>query len=257
MQHRSRFARRLCVAVDTEGYGSKDNVAQYDVQTLLREVLDEAANAAGLDRTAWARQQQGDGELSLLPPDQPEPRVIDDFIHELAAVLQLRNHGRDITSRMRLRVSLDFGVAYEAAFGFAGSAVVATARLLGSDALHVALAGQSNAVVAVALSPTVYQTVLDRHTSLTTDDFVKVQVSEKEYSGDAWIRTLPRSAPPRANPETERKRSPGSGPRPPQAQPHRSPRPAATTPYSVHNDFHDHVDAGVIGINISAPDDLP
>ena len=120
MQHRSRFARRLCVAVDAKSYGAMDNVAQHDTQVLLAAVLDEAAEAAGLDRSTWLTQRQGDSELALVPPEQPEPLLVDDFMRELDATLQLRNYGRLPEARLRLRAAIDFGIAYEAPFGFAG-----------------------------------------------------------------------------------------------------------------------------------------
>jgi len=254
VQHRSRFARRLCVAVDAAGYGALDSVAQYDAQLLLSDVLDEAAAAAGLDRRAWRKQAQGDGELALVPPDQPEPRLVDDFIRELDATLQLRNHGRIPAARLRLRVAIDFGVAYEARFGFAGEAVVATARLLASDSLHRALAGARSADLAVALSARVYQTVLDRHTSLTATQFFRVEVNEKEYSGEAWIRVLTRDAP-AAEQAGERSQPPSPSPR---ADPPRPGSRASASRYSVENKFQAPVDAGVIGINIgAAPGDHP
>ena len=247
MQHRSRFARRLCIAVDAEGYGGRDDVEQYNVQADLPDVLDEAAVAAGLDRSAWARQAQGDGELALVPPDQPEPRLIDDFIRELAAVLQLRNHNRAPAGRLRLRVAIAFGVAYEAPSGFAGGGVVATARLLASGSLHQALAEADDSDLAVALSPDVYQTVLHRHTSLASDQFTRVQVVEKEFVGDAWIRILPGAKP--SGDSSEARRKPSASRRAPSSD--RAANKVPAEPY-IRNDFHAPVDAGVIGINLGS-----
>lgn len=254
MQPRSRFARRLCVGVDAAGYGALDGVAQYDLQALLPDMLDVAATAAGLDRNSWQKQPQGDGELALVPPDQPEPRIVDDFIRELDAALRLRNHGRTPTSRLRLRVAIDFGVAYAAPSGFAGQAVVATARLLASDALHDALAAAADASLAVALSATVYQTVADRHTSLLEDQFYRAVVGEKEYRGEAWIRVLPGGLP---GPAPGRPSRSPRAVRPPHAQPPpQSSRPASPQ-HIVHNEIHGPVDAEVIGIKFAAPSDAP
>ncbi len=244
MEHRSLFARRLCVAVDAKGYGAMDNVAQYDTQALLAAVLDEAAAAAGLDRSTWLTQRQGDSELALIPSDQPEPRLVDDFIRELDATLRLRNYGRLPETRLRLRAAIDVGVAYEAPFGFAGEAVVATARLLASGGLHHALDAAPDADLAVALSARVYQTVVNRHTSLAADQFYEITVSEKEYSGEAWIRVLRRDAPAREAGK------PGDAPA--QAGPARPARRAPASRNRVENHFYDSVDAGVIGINIEA-----
>jgi hypothetical protein len=186
------FQRQLCLAIDAASYGRLDSVAQHDAQTLLAEVLGEAAASAGLDRARWLSQVQGDGELSLIPPDQPEPWVVDGFIRELDAVLRRQNFGRKPDACLRLRVALDFGEAYEAPMGFAGEAVVATARLLASQQLHQALTADTH--LAVALSPLVYRTVVNRHTSIDPQLFTRVQVAEKEYRGEAWIRAFPSAA---------------------------------------------------------------
>lgn len=239
MEHRSRFARRLCVAVDAASYSSLDSVAQYDLQAQLSRVLDEAAAAARLDRSQWLKQPQGDGELALIPHDQPEPRLIDDFIRELDATLRLHNHGREAASRLRLRVAMDFGVAYRAEFGFAGDAVIATARLVASNSLHLALSRERDADVAVALSENVYQTVLDRHTSLAAEHFSAVDVQEKEFTAKAWICVLRSGASTR-----------GARPAPdPRASPSAPPRSADAT--AMTNNFYDKVDAEVIGFQFN------
>jgi hypothetical protein len=251
VQHRSRFARHLCVAVDATGYGGRDNVAQYDVQSHLLKVLDEAATAAGLDRSQWCRQLQGDAEIALLPPDQPEPRVVDDFIRELDAALDLLNHERRLEARLRLRVAVHFGVAYEAPSGFAGQAVVVTARLLNSADLHRALAEADDADIAVALSDRVYmETVLNRHTSLRPRQFVRAEVAEKEYRGAAWIRVLFRNTGvARGNGQGDLSAAePGEAHRNGSAQ---LPAARSATAGGVQNRFYGDVDAGVIGINIT------
>jgi hypothetical protein len=251
VQHRSRFGRWLCVAIDTKSYGAMDNVAQYDTQALLPEILDEAAVAAGLDRSAWLKQPQGDGELALVPPDQPEPRVVDDFVRELDASLQVRNHSRRSDARLRLRMAIDFGVAYEAPYGFAGEAVVATARLLASDGLHRALADAADADLAVILSPQIYRTVLHRHTSLAADHFYRIEVSEKEYHSEAWIRVLRRGTPaPPASPDQAPTRAR-------LARASTSAPSASPISGTVENHFYAPVDAGVIGMNFVQPPDQP
>jgi hypothetical protein len=253
VHHRSLFARHLCLAVDAASYSSLDSVAQHDLQALLSDVLNEAAAAANLDRDKWLKQPQGDGELALIPPDQPEPLLVDDFIRELDAVLLHRNHGKVPAYRLRLRAAIDFGVAYEASFGFAGDAVVATARLLASDVLHRALADASDADLAVALSDSVYQTVAHRHTSLSAGQFVRSAVSEKEYTGTAWIRVLSRGS--------ARTADPGQPKAPPSElsqRPARGAHPVGPAPGAgsapetgVHNVFNGTVEAGVIGVNFT------
>lgn len=260
--HRSRFARHLCLAVDAKGYGGRDNVSQYDVQRDLPIALAEASEAAGLDRSVWWKQPQGDGEIAVLPPGQPEPRVVDDFVRELDASLALLNHEKRQDVRLRLRVAIHFGVAYEAPSGFAGDAIVVTARLLASKELHRALDASPEADMVVALSDRVYaDTVLQRHTSLQPSQFARVEVSEKEYLGPAWIRVLSRSSVPAADRPAARNQPARKQPardRPAREQPAgaapQAGKGAAAFP-GVENNFYGEVrDVGVIGIRFSEPD---
>jgi hypothetical protein len=253
--HSTNFQRHLCLAVDAARYGRLDSVAQYDVQALLADVLGEAAARAGLDRTRWQSQAQGDGELSLIPPDQPEPRVVDDFIRELDAALRRRNFGRAPESGLKLRAALDYGEAYEAPMGFAGEAVVATARLLASRQLHQALT--TGAHLAVALSPLVYRTVVNRHTSVDPEQFGRVEVTEKEYRSEAWIRVFPPAADRRLG-DADRARPSAAATAATAAAAAAGAERAATAAASapatppatpaLQNYFLDTVEAGVIGI---------
>jgi hypothetical protein len=101
------FARYLCLSVDAGGYGRANDRVQSVIQDELLDVLAVAATAAGLDRRRWHRQGQGDGELALIPPSEPEARVVDDFIGELATSLYGRNRDRAAGERLRLRLALD------------------------------------------------------------------------------------------------------------------------------------------------------
>lgn len=234
--HRSQFARHLCLAIDAKGYGGRDNVGQYDLQSQLQAVLAEAAQAAGLDRSAWQRQEQGDCEVALIPPAQPEPRLVDDFVRELDASLSLLNHDRRSEARLRVRVAMHFGVAYQAPMGFAGEGVVVTARILNSPGIYEALEHETDANVVVAVSDRVYrEVVLPRHTSLREGDFSPAEINAKEYAGTAWIRVLSRRLPAGESP---RQGVQASGKR---GTVQASPR--------IVNNFYEQVrDVGVIGI---------
>jgi hypothetical protein len=187
MSERGDFKRALLVACDISSFGSGDDVLQLDMQRGLAVVLDEAAAAARLVRSSWWRNDRGDGELALLPDSEPEPRVIDDFIHHLTAALARFNRHRVAQAQVRLRVAIHYGVAYPADNGYAGHGLVTISRLLDSEPIKFALRNTS-ANLALILSDGVYQeTVLNGHTSVTPDEFRKVGVQVKEYNADAWL----------------------------------------------------------------------
>lgn len=171
------------------GYGRRDDREHADVQRALLMVLNEAAHASGLDRLDWSRQGAGDGELAILPDQEAEPVVVDDFVAELHAALRYYNHGRLPEFRMRLRLAIHFGAAIKADNGYAGQGVVLVSRLVDSRPPHLALEQDDGALLAVMVSDEVYQdVVVQRHTKLTDQDFREVAVDNKETRVRAWLR---------------------------------------------------------------------
>jgi hypothetical protein len=183
------FGRRLLVSMDAKSYGRGDDQQHGAIQTGLLAVADVAAEHAGLERSAWDRQSLGDGELAVLPVTEAEPRVVDDFVRELAAALADHNYDLRSESRLRLRVAIHHGVAIPADNGYRGQGVVVVSRLVDSEPIRAALVGQDRANLAVILSRQVYtDTIVQRHTSLTHQEFRRVQVVHKEFTDEAWLR---------------------------------------------------------------------
>ncbi|MFH8794223.1 hypothetical protein [Streptomyces sp. NPDC017941] len=206
--------------MDAQSYGSKNDRAQSETQHDLPRLLDRAARSAGLNRSEWHIQPKGDEQLAVLPASGDEPRLVDDYFRHLASELRHYNGQRTPAARMRLRAAVHHGLVELADNGFAGTAVVVTARLLNSRPLYDALAGHPMADLAVVLSDEVFRSVVaGGHTTLLPSDFSRVTVKEKEYESAAWL-TVPTIGAPAANEEARDS----------------SPRPAGGT--SVHNDNH-------------------
>ncbi|MFA1543433.1 hypothetical protein [Actinomadura monticuli] len=157
------------------------------MQSDLSAVLDRAGDRAGLRRSSWWIQEAGDGEVSVLPDGEPEPRVVDDYVRHLYA--ELRRHNRDVPAgrELRLRMAVHYGPAFPAAKGHAGAGLVVASRLCDSEPLRRALDG-TGAPLAVVLSERVFaETVAEEHTTLDPADFRQVTVRMKEFKGQAWI----------------------------------------------------------------------
>lgn len=181
--------RRLCVAVDMQGYGGRAGARHTEIQQNLVALLGRATRRAGLDPDTWEIQRSGDGVFAVLPADQPEGRIVDDFVRELAAELRRVNEGRKEEWCIRLRLAVHYGPAWPAANGFAGSGPVAVGRLLNCEPLRRALAAGGKAFLAVVLSRQVYEdTVVAAHTSLEPADFLAVRVVSKEFDQLGWLR---------------------------------------------------------------------
>jgi MinD-like ATPase involved in chromosome partitioning or flagellar assembly/tetratricopeptide (TPR) repeat protein len=181
------FGHRLLLAVDAVGYAGSTDHQQVAIHEGLLKVMDDAADRAGLNRSQWFTQSTGDGELSILPVTEPEPRVADDFVRHLHAAL--RRHNRDLTGnrRLRLRLAIHYGTAIPGPNGLRGSDPLIASRLCDSPHLRAALA-MSGADLAVILSRQLFEdTIVQEHTSLDPGDFRKARIQVKEFDDDAWI----------------------------------------------------------------------
>jgi hypothetical protein len=245
--------RRLCVAADAVSYSKGSDLEQAATQRGLLEVLDSAASSAGLRRLAWQRQAAGDGELAILPADEPEPLVVDRFLHELDAELLRYNAPRQHWARLRLRLAIHFGRLSPAANGFAGPAPIVVSRLVDSVVLHEALRVCPEANLGVLLSSQVFEdTVATLATTLRPERLRRVHISgSPKFEGDAWllvpgqdVHALPLTGSDHDAPDTQAR------PDPP------APEPAPVPANLVVNEFHDTVvanDGPTFGIHTGGP----
>ncbi|WP_244409857.1 hypothetical protein [Streptomyces albofaciens] len=171
-----------------QAYGGNNDRRQSEIQHDLPQLLDHAAHKAGLDRSRWHVQAKGDEQLAVLPADESEPRVIDDYIRHVASGLQQYNRLRIEEAWLRLRASVHHGLVEIADNGYAGRTVVTTSRLLSSAVLSHALRAATKADLILALSNDVYDaTVVGGHTTLSPDAFRPVLIHEKELRTVAWL----------------------------------------------------------------------
>lgn len=185
------FGRHLLVAVDAAGYGTGTDQEHIAVQSGLPAVLDAAAARANLRRDRWLTQQAGDGELAVLPRDEPEPIVVDQYVRYLDEALAAYNANPASRRKLRLRMAIHFGTAMPADNGYAGQGVVAVSRLVDSAAVKDALAAAPQACLAVILSRQVFDDVVRQgHVSVQPTDFAKVSVRVKEFQDEAWVKVV-------------------------------------------------------------------
>ncbi|MEV6636811.1 hypothetical protein AB0M54_39360 [Actinoplanes sp. NPDC051470] len=254
MAGRVAMGRRPLVSVDAKGYGSATGRRQVAWQVGLTDMLAASAEAAGLRRAEWACQQGGDGELAVLPADEPENVLIDDFPRELADQLADFNEDRRDDARLRLRLAIHHGVVEPAANGYAGAGAVVVSRLVDAPATRAAQVAAPRADLVVILSnPVFVDTVAQGHTALRPGRFRRVVVTNKEFSEDAWLYVpgfdvhqldLDRTGSPTAEagekaPGKPRNRKPADD------SPRRTPRNRA----DIVNVFKGTVNAGVIGVH--------
>ncbi|MEV6623340.1 hypothetical protein AB0M83_03815 [Amycolatopsis sp. NPDC051106] len=181
MLHEGQLVYGLVVAVDVEGFSGMGILDQAAVSLRLEEVLDRAAEGAGLVRAGWLRQPRGDGELAVLPADSDVSRVVADFVDEVVEEL-----GRGSRPRPRLRISMHHGALTAGVFGPIGDALVVACRLLDADSVRETLARHPGEDVVLVVSQRLYEDVVaTRFRGLRPDRFrpVAERVKGRTYSG--------------------------------------------------------------------------
>jgi hypothetical protein len=183
--------RRFLVAVDMEKYGRQDNLRQYRSQQIFKEVMEEAVNSLGLDRSTWTTQQGGDGEFAVLPVDTPEPVVVAGLVPAIDRILREHNRSLLPEAKVRLRVALHQGLVHlDGANGFPATAVVEVCRLRDAPPVKKVLAAFPAASVALIVSDPIYHDVVRNHyEGLRPERFAEVDVDlpDKGFRARAWI----------------------------------------------------------------------
>lgn len=182
--------RRLWLAIDIVGYGRTPDTQKSAVLESLRKTMDAAALNAGLHSGTWDTQSTGDGQISAIPAEESERRVVDDFVRHLVAQLHSRNEPYRLEERLRLRIAIHYAPYPQAPNAWNGRAPVEVRRLVDSEPLRNALAPETGPDVAVVLSDSVYRDLV-KAGSTTLDPRRFKPFKEKGKSGEsplqAWL----------------------------------------------------------------------
>ena len=174
--------------LDVAGYGTRAVPVRDDVQRRLRQLVVAALAACGLalDASGVDHQWTGDGINAILPASIDPTVVLTLLIRSLAAGLLADNASRD--DRIRLRMAVGVGLIERSAAGFGGPVIVEINRLVDSVPLRAALAADPAADLAVAVSAQAHALIIQPgYPGIPGGQFTRVSVTEKEFSGFAWI----------------------------------------------------------------------
>ncbi|MFY1631915.1 macro domain-containing protein [Solwaraspora sp. WMMB335] len=175
------------VAFDVEQSGGRDDQLILRMRADLREVVAEALRRQSLDLRAVDVADLGDGLRLVVPAQVPPSVLLDPFIGNLAAVLRGHRKAAAVSARLRLRVAVHMGLLHRDGGGWAGAALVHSARLLDSSVLRRHLEAAHRADLAVILSCDVFDQVVRPGYGLDPDACGQVLVTEKETNTPAWI----------------------------------------------------------------------
>ena len=182
--------RRMCLAFDLERYSAGSDAAQIEKQRAMMAMVREACERGALERAHWLKQEQGDGELAVLPPGIDEAYVISAVWREFREGLHRYNRHANAGARLRMRVAVHEGMTYIGESGFAGTAINTVCRLRDCHEAKDALSGADGDLVLIA-SDRMYQDVIRGHDALDlpASAFAEtlVDIPDKDFRAVAYI----------------------------------------------------------------------
>lgn len=183
-----RLTYHFLVAVDIEGFSKLSAAQQKRTQADLHAVLQDAAEAAGLDRSRWLRQVGGDGELAILPSETDGLRLLVAYPRALAAAIARLNRRRG--RRLRIRLSMHHGPLSDGVFGAVGRAPIVVSRLVDAEVLREELRGNPGLDLVLIVSGSLYSDIVETEFGgLDPSAFRPVEVRAKGVTYPAYIRS--------------------------------------------------------------------
>ncbi len=182
--------RRMCLAFDLERYSAGNDTDQIEKQRAVMAMVRDACERGALERAHWLKQEQGDGELAVLPPGIDEAHVIVALWREFREGLHRYNRHANAGARLRMRVAVHEGMTYIGENGFAGTAINTVCRLRDCHEAKDALSGTDGDLVLIA-SDRIYQDVIRGHDALDLPAaaFVEtpIDIPDKGFRAVAYI----------------------------------------------------------------------
>jgi hypothetical protein len=150
----------------------------------------DACERGALERAHWLKQEQGDGELAVLPPGIDEAHVITALWREFREGLYRYNRHANARARLRMRVAVHEGMTYVGENGFAGTAINTVCRLRDCHEAKDALRAAEGDQVLIA-SERIFHDVIHGYDALglPAHAFVEtiVDIPDKGFRAIAYI----------------------------------------------------------------------
>ncbi len=180
------------LVVDIESFGKRRNPVQALLRERLYRILEEAADAVGIDLAAASEPaDRGDGAFWLLSASIPKVKLTGPFISALRAGLEADERVSASEAHMRLRVALHAGEVSGDQHGWVGEDLNTACRLVDLQSLRDALTKAVNSPVVVAVTDAWYRsTVSHGYPGIDSANYYPVPFRAKEVNQTAWI-TVP------------------------------------------------------------------
>jgi CRP-like cAMP-binding protein len=175
------------ILTDVVGFGALHR-NDHDRRIIRRENLEMMQASLGPLWAACISQDRGDGLLIVAPPHIPTLRIIERMNRELPDRLRLHNRTYAESARIHLRVSANVGPIIDDHLGLSGETIIRAARLVEAPVLKETMAA-TGAGLGIIVSEFVYEIAIARVGDfIDASEYTKVDVSNKEFRGPAWVR---------------------------------------------------------------------
>src|SRR5215469_3467662 len=177
---------RMGFALDVVGYGARLAPLRSEVQRRLPRLVAAMLGNCGFRLESIEHEWTGDGINVVLPADADPAHALPILIRALAA--QLTEDNARAADRIRLRMSVGIGLVENAATGFGGPLILDMSRLVNSAPLRGALTANPDADLVSAISDQVHSAIIrPGYPGIPAAQFTRADVTEKEFTGLAWI----------------------------------------------------------------------
>lgn len=199
---KSRSAYYIMIIIDIEQFGRRKNPDQHWLRRQMYDVLESAAERAGIPWSQCHLADRGDGVIILIPAAAAvsKEEVTEGFIRELTTELATYAGRSRETVAMRMRVALHAGDVVRDEHGWVGAELNTACRLVDLPALRDALRQAPHARLALIVSDMWFKTVVS-HDPGAVDHrtYTQVPITTKELDDWSWIH-LPGHPKPEAPP---------------------------------------------------------
>lgn len=179
---------QLIVVIDTFGSSRWDDRTQLRARTLLDEIVQAAFRAGGIAWHKIVTEDRGDGMILLIPATVPKTHLLDSVVPHLSAVLRKCNQLNRQAPRIRLRVAVHAGEVLRGSFGWVGTDLNLTFRLVNSRPVNRVFAQRPDTDLVLIASEPIYRAVVRQgYRSIDPSHYTPVHVSVKEVRARAWV----------------------------------------------------------------------
>ncbi|MCW2902690.1 MAG: hypothetical protein JWO67_4955 [Streptosporangiaceae bacterium] len=182
-----RCAIFVCDIVAFGGQGRHDRIQRH-LREALYDRLSHSFDHCGVPFADCYQEDRGDGAMIVPPPDTDTTVLVSPLVDELRAELRRHNEVSSDVAKIRLRVSLHTGEIEADGRGIVGTTVNHAFRLLDAPRFKEAL-NHSADDIGLIVSADFYETVIRPGKGRADpDDYVPMEVLNKETRTTAWIR---------------------------------------------------------------------